>query len=250
MTAARPTSCWPCGRLPASPGWTAEFAQHLDDDLALYFGLEYGARKINTYEGLVVPGLLQSDDYAITLFRDDPATPGIRQPKRLELRHRRQQRLLDDDPLILHALIGQPVVTQQIGGAVVLRDQLIHLLRLIEQLSSTLEVRIIPFEASPRGMVNGSTVHLLEFDSRHLPTSAWREAMTPIGITDEADMIDVLLTNLERGVSRRSQSRRLRVSPRTASEGARAEVTAQPCPSLCLTGGFGASVPLPQGEVT
>ncbi len=91
------------------PRWTAEFAQLLDDDLALYFGLEYGARKINTYEGLVVPGLLQSDDYAITLFRDDPATPGIRQPKQLELRHRRQQRLLDDDPLILHALIGQPV---------------------------------------------------------------------------------------------------------------------------------------------
>ncbi|MEZ5411927.1 MAG: helix-turn-helix transcriptional regulator [Acidimicrobiales bacterium] len=185
------------------PRWTSEYSQLLtNDELALYIGLEYGATKINTFEGLIAPGLLQCDNYAVTLFRDDPATPGIRQQKHLELRRRRQQRLLaDDDALILHVLLGETVLMQQIGGPAVLREQIVHMLDLIERLSATLTVRIIPFTVSPRGMVNSTTLHLLEFDSPHLPMLAWREGITPIGISDDPDLIDILLTNYDRGTA-------------------------------------------------
>ncbi len=185
------------------PRWTAEYSQVLtNDELALYLGLEYGASRINTFEGQIAPGLLQCDSYAMTLFRDDPMTPGIRQQKHLDLRRRRQQRLLDaDDPLILHVLLGETVLMQQIGGRDVLREQIAHILDLIQQLASTLTVRVIPFEASPRGLVNSTTIHLLEFDSPHLPVLAWREGITPIGLSDDPELIDILLTNYDRGTA-------------------------------------------------
>ncbi len=177
--------------------WTSEFSPVLSAELALFYGLEYGAAKVRSYEGCVIPGILQTDDYTRALIRDDPDAPGVRAQRRLELRQRRRERLYGDDPLELSVLINQAAIMQQVGGPPVLREQILVLADYMEQLP-TLDIRVIPFSASPRGMVNASTIHLLEFASVHLPVIGWREAVVPIGITDDADLVDLLEVNFSR----------------------------------------------------
>lgn len=180
------------------PRWTSEYSQILTDELAQFFGLEHGASRIRSYEGGVIPGLLQTDEYAEALIRDDPDAPATRLPLRIKLRHQRQQRLFDDDPLHLDVIVSQAAVMQQVGGAAVLRDQLLHVVKLIDQLPGNLQFRVVPFTASPRGMVSASTVHLLDFPSAFLPTLAWREAITTLGISDDPDLVDLLDTHFKR----------------------------------------------------
>lgn len=183
--------------LAREPRWTSEFDRVITPELAQFYGLEYGAAKVRSYEGSIIPGVLQTDEYALALIRDDPDLPGARAQRRLELRHRRRQRLYGDDPLHLSVLISQSAIMQEIGGRAVLRDQLRKLADYIEQLP-TLDLRIVPFAASPRGMVNASTIHLLEFATVHLPVLGWREAVTPVGITDDSDLVDLLEVNFAR----------------------------------------------------
>lgn len=177
--------------------WTSDFSPVLSPELALFYGLEYGAAKVRSYEGSVIPGMLQTDAYALALIRDDPETPGVKAQRRLELRHRRRQRLYGDDPLHFSVLISESVVTQQIGGPAVLEEQIHQLVDYAEQIP-TLDLRVVPFSASPRGMVNASTIHLLEFATPHLPVLGWREAITAIGITDDRDLVDLLEVNFLR----------------------------------------------------
>lgn len=177
--------------------WTSEFDRVITPDLAQYYGLEYGAAKVRSYEGRILPGILQTDDYASALIRDDPDLPGAGTHRRLELRHRRRQRLYDDDPLQLALLISEAALMQEIGGRAVLRSQVLKLADYMEELPS-LDLRVVPFSASPRGMVNASTVHLLEFATTHLPVLGWREAVTPVGLTDDSDLVDLLEVNFDR----------------------------------------------------
>lgn len=183
--------------LAREPRWTSEFDRVITPELAQFYGLEYGAAKVRSYEGSIIPGMLQTHDYALALIRDDPELPGAWAQRRFELRQRRRQRLYGDDPLQFSVLMGQTAITQEIGGRSVLRNQVLKLADYIEQIP-TLDLRIVPFTASPRGMVNASTVHLLEFATVHLPVLGWREAVTPVGITDDSDMVDLLEVNFAR----------------------------------------------------
>jgi transcriptional regulator with XRE-family HTH domain len=186
--------------LARQPRWTADYSNIIDDELAHYFGLEYAASRIRTYESSLIPGLLQIRDYTLALFVDDPGTASIMTQKRLELRQHRQDRLFGDDPLVLEAVVSQAAIMQQRGGPRVLAAQLSHLIDLAERLADTLTIRVIPFEASPRGMIGASTLHLLEFPSSHMPVLAWRDliATAGLGLTDDPELLDLLIVNYDR----------------------------------------------------
>lgn len=182
--------------------WWDEYQHVLDGTLAQYYGLEFGATSLRTFEASIVPGLLQTEDYASALTSADPDTNDARLRKRIDLRLRRKKRLFGADPLMMVAVVSQAALMQQIGGPMVLRQQLLHLVDLSEQLDkSILEFRVVPFTATPRGLLNVSTMHLLDFSSPHLPTLAWREAVEPLGITDDPDLLDLLLVSFDRALA-------------------------------------------------
>ena len=151
------------------PRWLDEYHYILDGRdgrLTQYFGLEYGASSIRTFESSIIPGLLQTEDYVRALVTADPNTTDVRLRKRIELRLRRQQRLLGPDPLTMVAIVSQAALMQQIGGPAVLQRQLLHLVDLSKRLDrSILELRVVPFTARQGSLVNASTMHLLEFSS-------------------------------------------------------------------------------------
>jgi transcriptional regulator with XRE-family HTH domain len=180
------------------PRWWDEYHYVLDERLAQFYGLEYGASSLRTFEASVIPGLLQTEEYAQALVAADPDATDARLPKRIELRLRRQERLFDDDPLRMSVLMSQAALMQQIGGQGVLKRQLRHLLELAQRLDqTTLALRVVPFTATPQGLLNASTMHLLDFPSRHLPTILWRESVEPLGISDDRDLIDLVIVSFD-----------------------------------------------------
>jgi transcriptional regulator with XRE-family HTH domain len=52
------------------PGWWHSFRDVLPNPYEVYIGLEAGAASIRNFEPVVVPGLLQTVDYAREIFRN------------------------------------------------------------------------------------------------------------------------------------------------------------------------------------
>ncbi|MCP3993303.1 MAG: hypothetical protein GY724_29840 [Actinomycetia bacterium] len=54
---------------------------------------------------------------------------------------------------------------------------------------------------TPLGLTSASTLVLLDFDSPYLQSVAWREAVTPVGLDDQAELVETMKLHFERAVS-------------------------------------------------
>ncbi|WP_256668230.1 DUF5753 domain-containing protein [Nocardia cyriacigeorgica] len=138
--------------------------------------MEYGAEEISAVDAVLVPGLLQTEEYARAIITADTAF--IRQievQQRVEARMRRQERLSDAEPLRLNVVVSEAVLRQQTGGPGVLRRQLLHIVDMINRYPATIDFRVLPF-SSRTGAIGGcSTIHILDFARPQLPTVGWAE---------------------------------------------------------------------------
>lgn len=176
-------------------GWWTRYGNLLDNDLQRLIGLEAGAETIRWYESLLIPGLLQTADYARAVMTPAVTTRLVEVDQRIEVRQRRQERLVGEAPLRLVAVISEAALRQQIGGPVVLRRQLEHLARSIEGNQDGLEVRVIPFTAMMCGLFGSSTVQLIDFPVARLPTVMYQETVTTRAIIDDrSQVLDVEIT--------------------------------------------------------
>lgn len=180
-------------------GWWTRYGTLLDSDLQRLIGLEAGAEAVRCYESLLIPGLLQTEDYARAIMADDSTIRKVEVDQRIEVRLRRQERLTGEDALRMIAIISEAALRQQIGGPAVLRHQLEHLERKIEEHidghDGRIEVRIIPFTAKACGLFGAATVHLIEFSKPRLPTVVWQETVTTRGIIDDGNQVrDIIRT--------------------------------------------------------
>ncbi|MBF6062998.1 transcriptional regulator [Nocardia terpenica] len=171
-------------------GWWMEYASLFDDETRRLFGLEHGAQSIRSYEALIIPGLLQTEEYARAIMTSDiarvrPVDAGLY----IEVRLKRQRRLIGEDPLHLTAIISEAALVQQTGGRAVLHSQLDHLATLICERPDTIDIRVVPFSASRRPILSGSPFHLIDFASPMLPTVAWHESVATRGIIDDATRV-------------------------------------------------------------
>ncbi|MCT2581607.1 Scr1 family TA system antitoxin-like transcriptional regulator [Actinophytocola gossypii] len=170
-------------------GWWTRYSSLFDTDLQRLFGLEHGAESIRGYESLLIPGLLQTADYARAIMTPSVTVRRVEVDQRVEVRLRRQERLTGENPLRLTAIISEAALRQQIGGPVVLRAQLDHLARTIEERADNIEVLVIPFTAVSCGLFGAATIHLLDFANVNLPTVVWQETVSSWGIIDSVTQV-------------------------------------------------------------
>jgi Domain of unknown function (DUF5753) len=81
-------------------GWWQKFNTLFPADVLRFFGYEHGAEAIHTFNGSLVPGLLQTRDYARAVI--ETGSPWIRLAEadlRVKSRMIRQRRLTGDEPL-------------------------------------------------------------------------------------------------------------------------------------------------------
>ncbi|WP_024799655.1 helix-turn-helix transcriptional regulator [Nocardia sp. BMG51109] len=174
-------------------GWWNKYPALIRPEMQRLYGLEFGAHSIRCYNSLLIPGLLQSEGYARTIIAANTNIRPFEVDQHIAVRMQRQSRLTDADPLHLTAVFSQAALMQQTGGPDVLREQLLHLVSLIEEHPDTIEIRIIPFTAAEGTALGGSTFHLLDFDSPQLPTLGWSETPTRADIVEDESEVNRLV---------------------------------------------------------
>jgi transcriptional regulator with XRE-family HTH domain len=119
-----------------------------------FVGLEAEAASLHTFQALLVPGLLQTEDYMRTVIkaiRPDQGEDEIN--KRVAARRTRQKLLTDSQPPEYWAIVDEAVLHRVVGGPAIMRAQLLRLLEVSDLPHVTLQV--VPFGAGAHaGMEN------------------------------------------------------------------------------------------------
>lgn len=123
-------------RADEGPGQFIAGSPSIGDQLTKLIEYEQVARRIVTVAPLKLPGLLQTADYARAVFRglSDIET-------RVRLRVGRRDILTRRDPVELLALIDSEVLVRPVAPAVVMIEQLRHLLTMGER--PNIEIRVV-----------------------------------------------------------------------------------------------------------
>ncbi|MFI5794111.1 Scr1 family TA system antitoxin-like transcriptional regulator [Streptomyces sp. NPDC051677] len=127
-------------------GWWDTYRGQLPAALMDIAELEWHARHIRAGLAMHVPGLLQTDAYARTLFAAalPPLSPGEVE-LRVALRMQRQQVLHRDNSVTYVGYVHEAALRVEFGGVKIMRAQLERLCELSEL--ENIEVQVIPFRA-------------------------------------------------------------------------------------------------------
>ncbi|MEV6599061.1 helix-turn-helix transcriptional regulator [Actinoplanes sp. NPDC051346] len=154
-------------------GWWHPFSTVLT---GAYVGLEAAAKSIRAYEQQVVPGLLQTDKYAIAMIRSARLGDSEQEiEQRVRVRMARQALLIQDDPIDLWVVLDEAVLSRPVGGDEVMRDQLLRLAEMTELPNVTLQ--ILPFAVGAHAGMDG-TFAILDFPDAEDPNVVFAENAT------------------------------------------------------------------------
>lgn len=135
-------------------------------------GVAWRMREIG---GMLVPGLLQVEDYIEALDRTLREPDGD-QPKAIGVRKKRQKRLepAEDKPLVFEAVIDEIALTRLVGGPGVMLKQLRHILDVAENWDNV-TIQAVPKEAGDYGAGAGGMT-LIDYDNGE-PSWAYFESL-------------------------------------------------------------------------
>lgn len=141
--------------------WWAPFSDVLPNWFKIFVGLEGLAAAEFSYESLLLPGQLQTPDYAAGLLVGNLRVPPMDAPQVVRARMARQRLTDDTTPLRFRAVIEQYVLDRVVGGPQVMRAQLEHLLTLMQR--DNVELHVMPVSVAVHDGLDGDFL-LLDFD--------------------------------------------------------------------------------------
>ena len=152
-----------------------------------YLALEADATAVHAYQLGIVPGLLQTAGYARALFRDfRPQRTDEELDRHVEIRLRRQRRLVEDPPLKLVAVVEETVLRRPVGGVQVMREQLGHLV--CQAVLPSVCLQVVPASVGAHDGLSGS-FNVLEFAEPDEPDIAYLEnAVNATHVHKEAEV--------------------------------------------------------------
>jgi len=178
------------------PGWWNPYSDVLPQWFRAYVDLEAAAAQIRTYEGQLVPGLLQTAEYMRTVMRgallDDTAEEVER---RVVTRLTRQQLLTHDDGPRLWAVVDEAALRRPVGGSQVMRGQLERLTDATRLASVTLQV--LPLTAGVHPAMTGA-FSILRFADQELPDVVYVEHLTNALYLDKRGDVNQYLHVIDR----------------------------------------------------
>ncbi len=147
----------------AVKSWWHAYGDLIPENFDVFVGLEASAQRLASYQSDLVPGLLQTADYARALNRlGYPGDTEAELERRVQLRLQRQALITRrNHPATLNVVLDESVLRRVVGSARVMAAQLRHLADISTRDNVTL--RILPFAAGvPLGLSPGPFV-ILEF---------------------------------------------------------------------------------------
>jgi transcriptional regulator with XRE-family HTH domain len=162
-------------------------SQKLPEDLKTWLDFEAEASTIFIYQPLVIPGLLQTPEYARAIIQatgvdlSEAEIHGL-----VSNRMSRQELLSRANPVKLHAILDQGVLTRPFGHAPDLVRQLHYLLEAADRRNITIQV--ISIDAGLHTGLNGP-FNMLEYEDK--PSLIHLESKISNLFLDEEEQIDV-----------------------------------------------------------
>lgn len=156
-----------------NPGWWDQYNDTLPRKYSTFIGFEAAARLIRSYEPQVIPGLLQTGDYARETIRKGlPGATTEEIDARVAVRLERQKVLTKERPLRLVTVVDEAALRRVVGGPKMMDQQLHHL---VEQAARpNVSVHVLPFESGASACTTGPFM-LLEFPERTHPKVGYLE---------------------------------------------------------------------------
>ena len=160
-------------------------------DVRDYIALESEAAEVRTFKIDVVPGLFQTEEYARAV-EDASFFAGERQEgwdeireNRVKARVRRQERLHDEVPLRVRAVLAESALHVRVGGDETWRGQLARLAELMAL--PNVEIRVLPNRAGAHRAM-GYPFTILRFDGEETDVGYLELLRTGLYLEREAEL--------------------------------------------------------------
>ncbi|MGH3873421.1 MAG: helix-turn-helix domain-containing protein [Pseudonocardiaceae bacterium] len=172
-------------RRSAEPGWWQDYGDILSEPVEMLIELEVEASWIRSYEGHLIPGLLQTRDYAERIMTAGSMHIRVADIDRyLELRMRRQKRLAES--MRFTTVLSEAAIRQQVGGPDVLREQLRHITRTTRE--SDVTVQVVPFTADAHAALGASFV-IIQWPDEHDAEAVYVDGETSFTVYERDGVI-------------------------------------------------------------
>jgi transcriptional regulator with XRE-family HTH domain len=155
---------------------------HVVEDLVQ---LEAMATEISIYAAIVVPGLLQTPEYANAIFATTPVPEEEFIAPRMDVRMARQGALALN-PTKLDVILDEAVLLRPIGGPEVMRAQALRLIEMSERRYVTL--RVLPIAIGAHPALTGQ-FFVLRFGKGNRPPAVFVDGLTGGALRDNTDAV-------------------------------------------------------------
>ncbi|MFB7124921.1 helix-turn-helix domain-containing protein [Kitasatospora sp. NPDC056273] len=157
--------------------WWQPYSDVISKHYASFISFEAEAVAIRNFESSLIPGLLQTADYARAVTRKlQPEGTAEEVNALVDVRLARQNATLRrEDPLKLWAIVDEAALRRVVGSKAIMAKQLQQLIAASKEPNVTLQV--VPFEAGAHPGVLGSFV-ILEFPVRNDLDVVYTEALS------------------------------------------------------------------------
>ncbi|MFG2351521.1 helix-turn-helix domain-containing protein [Streptomyces phaeochromogenes] len=122
-------------RAARQPSWYTPYKEVMTKELEAYIAYEESARIVRAFERNVMPGLVQTEEYARALMRNLPDPTGEGHGGQLELRvdlRMKRQKVLESTDAQFFFILDESVLRRTIGNSAIMRQQRETLLRVSE----------------------------------------------------------------------------------------------------------------------
>jgi len=163
-------------------GWWHAYGDVVPAWFELYVGMEQAASRLRSFAPSVIPGLLQTREYAEWVFRKWIGADDVAVENAVAVRLERQSLLVRNRPAPpgLDVIIDEGVLRRAIPDRPGMHKQLSHLINIHTR--SNVCVRVIPFAAGPHKAASSGQFTILEFPAVGTaspePTTIYSENLT------------------------------------------------------------------------
>ncbi|MFF7023927.1 helix-turn-helix domain-containing protein [Streptomyces klenkii] len=155
-------------------GWWHAFG---DIPYSVYIGLETDAASLRVYEASLVPGLLQTPNYASAVTEGSwPEATTADIERRVQVRMRRQERITEpENPLRLWAVIDESALRRIVGNREIMAEQMRQLVQF--SLEPHITVQVLPYDVGAHPGMYGK-FSILEFNDPQDASTVYLEGIT------------------------------------------------------------------------
>lgn len=170
-------------------GWETSVRSAVSGVYADFIGYESDASESYSVQTALIPGLLQTYDYAAAVI--DQHVPGMSEEEiteRLSIREKRQRVFDRPNPLVFWGVISESALRHAVGGPEVMAAQLEHLLIMAKEYPGTVNIHVLPEASASHAALFGPFV-VLTFPQRWEPDIVYLEGLTGNRFLEETDEV-------------------------------------------------------------